>query len=143
MCVPGREEAVLVRVAVDRVVEQVGADPAVVEQRVALARGAVADDLLALAAEPDQELEQRPLRLLHVLGEPRVALGRAQALVLLAREQLGDRGRRLVRAAGVLRVDAQRAAVRPQLLDVVDARARARARISAIVANEKYEKCSW
>ena len=38
MCVPGQELALLVRVAVDREVEQVGADAAVVEQRVALAR---------------------------------------------------------------------------------------------------------
>ena len=40
----GQELALLVRVAIDREVEQVGADAAVVEQRVALARRAVAGD---------------------------------------------------------------------------------------------------
>jgi hypothetical protein len=43
-------EPVLVRVAVDRVVEQVGADATIVEECVPLARGSVADDLLAFAA---------------------------------------------------------------------------------------------
>src|SRR5438270_2295098 len=47
---PGCEPAMLVRVAVDGVFEQVGADPAVVEQSVPFARRAVADDPLALGA---------------------------------------------------------------------------------------------
>ncbi len=85
MCVPGSEPAVLVRVAVDRVVEEVGADPAVVEQRVALARRAVADDLLAGAPELDQEVEQGPLRFLDLLGEPPYRLRIAQALRVLPR----------------------------------------------------------
>ena len=42
-----QELALLVRAAVDGEVEEVGADAAVVEQRVALARRAVADDRLA------------------------------------------------------------------------------------------------
>ena len=83
MCVPGQEPALLVRVAVDRVVEQVGADPAVVEQRVALARRAVAGDALALAPLGDQELEQAPLGLLDLRGErrggPRACRSRARA----------------------------------------------------------------
>ena len=41
---PWREPAVLVRVPVDRVVEEVRPDPAVVQERVALARRAVAGD---------------------------------------------------------------------------------------------------
>jgi hypothetical protein len=110
---------VLVRVAVDRVVEEIGTDPAVVEERVPLAWSAVADDLLALAAQTDQELEQGALGLLDVLGELGVTLRRAQALPLFALEELEDRVGGLVRAAGVLGVDAQRASVRPQLLDVV------------------------
>ena len=114
------EEAVLVRVAVDRVVEEVGPDPAVVEERVPLARRPVADDLLALAPKPNQEVEKRAFRLLDVLGEAHVALRRAETCLLLAREQLGYGPGRLVRAARLLRIDAKRAAVRPQLLDVVD-----------------------
>ena len=46
MC-PRRESRVLVRVAVDRVVEEVGTDPAVVEERVAFAGRAVADNVLS------------------------------------------------------------------------------------------------
>ena len=64
----------LVGIAVDRVVEEVGSDAAVVEQRVALPRRAVADDLLAVAAQRDQELEKSVLRLLDVAREALVAL---------------------------------------------------------------------
>ena len=49
---------------------------------------AVADDLLALALEVDQEIEQRPLRLLDSLGEAPVALRVEQALGSFARPQL-------------------------------------------------------
>ena len=88
---PRREQTVLVRVAVDRVVEEIGADAAVVQERVALAGSAVPDDLLPLAAELDEEIEECALRLLHLLGEARVALGRAEPLALLACEQRGNR----------------------------------------------------
>ena len=60
-----REPSVLVGVAIDGVVEEVGADAAVVEKRVSLARRPVADDLLAGPAKLDQEVEKRPLRLLR------------------------------------------------------------------------------
>ena len=86
---PGQELALLVRVAVDRELEQVGADAAVVEQRVALAGRAVAGDPLALASACDQELEQAPLRLLDLsartsrapssVSKPSVALARRRA----------------------------------------------------------------
>ena len=42
---PGSELSVLIRVAVDRVVQEIAADAAVVEQRVAFARRTVADDV--------------------------------------------------------------------------------------------------
>ena len=58
MWVPGVNLPVLVRVAVDRVVEEVRADAAVVQQRVALPGRAVAGDRLAGALGVDQELEQ-------------------------------------------------------------------------------------
>jgi hypothetical protein len=89
-----REASVFVRVAVDGVIEEVGADPTVVEQGVALAGCTVADDLLSLALEVDQELEQRPLRLDDIVGEAPIALRVEQALGSFAREQLrhGRRG---------------------------------------------------
>ncbi len=52
---------VLVRVPVDGVVEEVGPDPAVVEEGVALTRSAVAGDVLPVATQTDQQLEQLPL----------------------------------------------------------------------------------
>ena len=86
-----REPAVLVRVAVDGVVEEVGADAAVVEQRVALAGRAVADDLLAVAAEARSAARAaRASTPSTSLREARVALRVAQPLRLLARDELGD-----------------------------------------------------
>ena len=61
-----RESTVLVRVAVDGVLEQVGADSAVVEQGVALAGCAVADDSLALGAAVEQESQQSSWRIASV-----------------------------------------------------------------------------
>ena len=87
---PGQELALLVRVAVDRVVEEVGADAAVVEQRVALARRAVAATL-AVVLGLDQELEQLALGLLDLLVEAAVALERRRSPAAISRcAQLGD-----------------------------------------------------
>ena len=60
----GRKPSVLIRVAVDGVVEKVGPDAAVVQQRVAFAGRAVPDHGLAVVLAPDEELQQVPLRLL-------------------------------------------------------------------------------
>ena len=120
MCVPGKELPLLVRVAVDGEVEQVGADAAVVEKRVALAGGAVAGHPLALPPAVDQELEQAPLGLLDPRRELAVALQRVEAQRTLAfaqRLHLRADGCRSPSGA-TLRVDAQRPAVGGQLVDV-------------------------
>jgi hypothetical protein len=57
-----REAAVLIGVSVDREVEEVGADGAIVEERVALAGRAVAADPLALVLGADQERKQVAFR---------------------------------------------------------------------------------
>ena len=76
MCVPGQEVALLVRVAVDGVVEEVGADAAVVEQRVALGRRAVADDRACPARLASiRKREDRPL----VLAATRSAEARGRS----------------------------------------------------------------
>src|SRR5262245_57050883 len=57
--VRAREEAaLLVRVAVDGEVDEVAADPAVVEQRVALTRRSVAGDRLALTLDRREQFEE-------------------------------------------------------------------------------------
>src|SRR4029453_13913187 len=86
VCARG-EPSVLVGIAVDRVVEEVGTDAAVVEERVPLPRGAVADDVPPLAAEVDEQLEQRSLGLPYALGERRVTLRRAQPELVLATQE--------------------------------------------------------
>ena len=55
---PRREPTVLVRIAVDGVLEQIAADTAVVEQRVALAGCSIPNDSLALGATVEQESQQ-------------------------------------------------------------------------------------
>ena len=92
--VRAREElALLVRVAVDRVLEEVGADAAEVQERVALPGRAVAGDALALAAARDEELEQAPFGLVDLGGERAVRLERVEAQGALALGELRRRGR--------------------------------------------------
>ena len=71
-----REAAVLVGIAIDREVQEVGADAAVVEQRVALARGAVSADALALVLGRDEERQQLALGALHLVARTRRRLRR-------------------------------------------------------------------
>ena len=89
-----REPAVLVRVAVDGVVEEVGPDPAVVEQRVALARRAVARDRLAGSPARDQERQQgRAWPRARAPRSPRSPRASRSPAASLAREERLDRRR--------------------------------------------------
>ena len=99
----GREAAVLVGIAVDREVEEVGADAAVVEQRVALARRAVAADASCPAPWRDQERQQVALGAAHLLGEARIGLDLEEAALDLVLEQLADARRWPARGGGVRR----------------------------------------
>src|SRR5579884_1685579 len=69
---PRQELAVLVRVAVDGEVDEVGANAAVVEERVPLPRRPVAGDALPRALGGDEDVEQLALRLADALLEARV-----------------------------------------------------------------------
>jgi hypothetical protein len=110
---------VLVRILVDGVVEKIGANPAVIEQRIPFARRAVADDLLAVALGADQEVQQLPLRPLHLLAEFPVGLDVLQSFADLTILQRDDAvAHRLRVVLSMAAVDPQRAAVRRQLLDV-------------------------
>src|SRR5262249_56782222 len=118
---PTRRSSDLVRVAVDREIEEIAADAAVVEEGVALAGRAVAGDALSRALRRDEQLEKLALGLPHLFLERGVDGHVAVAEPLLARAQrvhpLADGA---ARVHGRAHVDAQRAAVGPQLLDVED-----------------------
>src|SRR6185437_16197003 len=108
--------------AVDGEVEEIAADAAIIEERVAFARRAVAGDRLAPALGVDEEVEKAALRRLDALGERGIGRKLAQAGLLLALRHGADAGRR--RPAGILGVadkEPQRAAMRPQFLDIEDA----------------------
>src|SRR5262245_13771525 len=75
---PWQEFALLDRAPVDGVGEQVGPDAAVVEQRVALARGAVTRHRLAPLSRVDKELQQVGLYFQHLAREAVVALSGVQ-----------------------------------------------------------------
>ena len=94
---PRQEAPVLIGVAVDGVFEEIRADAAEVQERVALSRRAIADDSLALAPACDQELEQTPLRLVHLRGERAVTLERVEAQRALAFCELLDSRGHLMR----------------------------------------------
>src|SRR5699024_4019228 len=70
----GGVPAVLVGVAVDRVVEEVRTDAAVVEEGVSFARSPVADHARPVTLDPDKEVEQLALGLADSLGEQLVSL---------------------------------------------------------------------
>ena len=115
-----RELALLVRIGVDGEVEEIGADAAVVEQRVALARRAVADDLLAAFFRVDQERQEL------ALGGPRPARRSRGSASSVRKPSSTSRCRRRLtafadrkrRVFAVPTVDAQRSAVGRQLFDV-------------------------
>src|SRR5262249_9218868 len=61
----GRVATLFQRACVHGVVQEVGADAAIIQERVALAGGAVARNRLARALRPNEKLEQVALRLQH------------------------------------------------------------------------------
>src|SRR5947207_11966207 len=114
---PRQVAPLLVRVAVDREVDELGADPAEVEERVAFRRRAVSRDPPAVVLEPDQRLEDVALFLVDRFAETEISLDMREARPFLARFQLADHvgdGE----GAGMACVDAQRAAMRVELVDV-------------------------
>src|SRR6185369_16673808 len=81
----GQELALLVGVTVYRELDEITSDAAIVQQRVAFARSAIADDALARSLGLDQELEQLALGLPDLLFEPGVRLDSTVARCFLAR----------------------------------------------------------
>jgi hypothetical protein len=115
----GREAAVLVGIAVDGEVDEVGADAAVVQQRVALP-GRRRRRCASLLLAGNQERQQVALGAAHLLAEAGVGLDLEEAVVDLVVEQLAHaRGGRM-RGGRMREVDPERSAMRPELLDVDD-----------------------
>src|SRR5438552_5416963 len=67
-----QELAVLVGIAVDGIVDEVGANGAIVQQGVALAWRAVSGNFLSTALGLDEEFEQFALGFLYLIGKARV-----------------------------------------------------------------------
>src|SRR5215831_16038390 len=114
-----REELPLLhRAPVNGVREKVRADTAVVEQRVALARGAVPGDGSAVARRGEQKRQQVALDPQYLVSEAFMAGHRVQPRgLLLAKHSLDPRGR-LTGALLGAGVDAEGAAMRFELVDI-------------------------
>src|SRR5206468_3902895 len=69
-----KEAPLLLRAAVYRVVDEIGAYAAIVEQRVALGRRTISGDGLRLPLDRYQQLEERALRCLDLLRKAAIGL---------------------------------------------------------------------
>src|SRR5437667_12828225 len=79
----GQKFALLVRTAVNDIVDEIPAHAAVVEQGIALGGRAITHDALTSPASGDQELEESMLHVLHAGLEFLVWLWRMQASIAL------------------------------------------------------------
>src|SRR5206468_12285172 len=70
----GQELAVLMGIAVDGIVDEVGANGAIVQQGVALARRTISGNFLSTALGLEKEFEQFALGFLYLTGKARVRL---------------------------------------------------------------------
>ena len=114
-----QEFALLVGAAVDCIVEEIGPDATVIQQRIPLSGGSVTGDPLAVALGLDQKRQDLPFRLLDLFAEIGVAVQRIEPGVCLATEQFGDPfADRLRVVLGVPGIDPERAAMSGQFLDV-------------------------
>src|SRR5262245_35977395 len=82
-----RDLAVLVRIAVDRVIEEVGSNAAVVEQRISLAGSTIAGDRLSFTFRVDEKFEEAAFCVFHLLTEAPVVLNAIESELTFAREQ--------------------------------------------------------
>src|SRR5882672_7392770 len=122
-----QELALLVRIAIDGIVDEVGADAAVIEERVAFARRPVPDHRFALAPDADQEFQELPLGLFDLLSKITICFDSAKPGVLFSLPHFDDAIADRLRVVFLVPpVDSQRSAVRRQLLDVEQLEAVAR-----------------
>ena len=108
----------LVGIAIDGEIEEVGANAAVVEQSIAFARRSVAADGLAFLLAADQELEQGALGAMHLLAEARIGCEVIQSDFALMGQELRHGAGLRVRRIGPAKEHPERAAVGRDLLDI-------------------------
>ena len=114
-----KKSPLLVRISIDRILDELAIHPAIIQQCVSLGRRPVADNSLACALRGSQELDQLLLRLHCALAEREIGAEVRKAGIHLASAQLDDARRYTddVRC-GSLRKDPQRSSMRRQLLHV-------------------------
>src|SRR5207249_10581344 len=119
-----QEFAVLVGVSVDRVIEKVAADTAVIEECIALAGRTITGDRFPFPLHPDQKIQNLALGLFYLFCERKVGFQPCEASFLFSFRQL--LGAQCYRTRIVLlmpRINSQRAAMRWQFFDVEDSQA--------------------
>src|SRR5437763_11454282 len=84
-----QELALFISVPVDCVIQQIGSNTTVVEQRVALARGAITGYHFAAAPHLDEKLQEFPLDRFHLPPKASIGLRSRQAGCLFSRAQRG------------------------------------------------------
>src|SRR5687768_5998459 len=79
---PGQKMTLLMGASINGVIDKVGADPAVIEQGIALRRSPVTDDGSSLVLCRDQEVQKFALRMFYLLteGNVRCQIGNSRRL---------------------------------------------------------------
>ena len=113
-----REATVLVRIAIDCEVEEVGADPTIVKQRIAFARRSISTNHLAALFALDKEGKQFALSFVDLGSEFRVRDDIPEAYLLLVVQQFGYRRRSTVLGFLPGQVDPKGTTVCRQLFDI-------------------------
>src|SRR4051812_33166118 len=70
---PGRKLPVLVGIPIDSEIEKVSSNPAIVEERIALARSSISADSLTGLFDPDQQRQEAALGLPHLVRKRSVS----------------------------------------------------------------------
>src|SRR6266478_5326243 len=116
---PRQESAVLVRISVHGVIQEIRADRAVIQQSIALPRRSISRDLFPIAFRGNQKLQQLPLRFLHLLRKTRIPLQARGSGRFFSRTQLPDSLLHRFRWIFFMpSVDPQRSSMRWQFLNV-------------------------
>ena len=115
----GEEAPLLVRVPVHGELQKIRANAAIVQKGVSLARRSVSSHALAFAPQPDEQLQQRALRLDHLLGKCGVGFHPVQTRAELTVPQVHHGWRHgFGTVFGMPQIDPDRASVCGDFIDV-------------------------